>query len=242
MLGGGGGGRSWTYVVRPAHEARRGEGLGVEKTLGLLQGQVVGIEQEHVVERGKRQGQSLQLVSRHRQPLGHGVHNLRQDHARRVHGRQHDLADLLLVVVLGLHEDLHGQLRPRPPQHLERHQEDGQQSAGRGDDDALRARRVRELLRQLRDPGHEARMGVPHGVDVALRHLQQIRAEVETFLEAGEVVQGRFDGVGWEGAVGLRFDQGAGGGVPEVNEAGLEGRGGDAVGRCPVVGCCKGVG
>ena len=56
-------GRKYTDVVRPAHEASGQEGLGVEKTFRLLDGQVVGVEQEHLVEGRQSQRQSLQLVS-----------------------------------------------------------------------------------------------------------------------------------------------------------------------------------
>lgn len=80
-----------------------------------------------------------------------------------------------------------------------------------------------------------------HSFHILLRYLQQVRAEVEAFLQAGEFVERCLDGLGWKGAVGLRFEQGAGGGVPEFDEAGLEGRGRDFLKcRCTVTGgCCE---
>ena len=83
------------------------------------------------------------------------------------------------------------------------------------------------------------RMGVSHLVDILLRHLQQVRAEVEVFLQTGEFVQRGLDGVGGQGAVGSGFDQGAGGGVPEFDQTGLERRGRDSIGRCIVASCCE---
>lgn len=81
-------------------------------------------------------------------------------------------------------------------------------------------------------------MGVSHLVDILLRYLQQVWAEVEIFLEAGEFFERRFDGLGGKGAVGLRFDQGAGGVVPKFDKAGLEGRGRDFISRCTIGSCC----
>lgn len=54
-------------------------------------------------------------------------------------------------------------------------------------------------------------------------------------------MQRGLDGFGGKGAVGLRFDEGAGGWVPEVDEAGVEGRGGNMMGRCAVASRCEGV-
>ena len=51
--------------------------------------------------------------------------------------------------------------------------------------------------------------------------------------------------MGWvgTGAVGLRFDEGVGGCVPEVDEARVEGRGGYVIGCCAVAVAsrCEGV-
>ena len=82
-------------------------------------------------------------------------------------------------------------------------------------------------------------MGVSYRVDIFLWDPQQIWAEVEAFLETGEFVEGCFDGLGWEGAVGFRFDQGAGNRVPKFDEARLEGRRRDLIGRCTVGRCCE---
>lgn len=84
-------------------------------------------------------------------------------------------------------------------------------------------------------------MGVSYFADILLRYLQQVRADVEAFLEAGEFVERCFDGLGWKRAVGLPFDQSAGGGVPELDEARLEGRGRDSISRCAAGSCCESV-
>ena len=67
------------------------------------------------------------------------------------------------------------------------------------------------------------RVDVAHDVDISLRYLQQVGTKVDILLEAGGFVERWcFDGVGWEGAVGFRFDEGARGQVPEVNEVGVK--------------------
>lgn len=164
--------------VRPHDHARALERFLLEYGDGVVDGKGVRVEQQHLLKGREENGHDLVLEAVDGDARLGGSEDVLQHQTLGIERRQDLGTNLLVVLVRVGHEHLDGQQAPRPAQHANGNDHDGELFEPRGHDQAPAARFIGHFRGGLFHVIYKVGMGLPHALDVLGLHEQYVRSLV----------------------------------------------------------------